>query len=191
MALVVGLGNPGPEFASTRHNLGFRVVEQLVARWGAESLGMVCQAELFQSRGIALARPLTFMNRSGAAVVCLVERFGVDPAQVLVIYDDVDLPLGSLRLRPAGSAGGHRGMASVLQALKTDRVPRLRLGIGRPPEGVEVREFVLSPFQPGELDRVAQLVSRGVEAVELWCELGTERVMSRVNVRAVPEDPTG
>jgi PTH1 family peptidyl-tRNA hydrolase len=191
VALVVGLGNPGPEFASTRHNLGFRVVEQLVARWGAESLGMVCQAELFQSRGIALARPLTFMNRSGAAVVCLVERFGVDPAQVLVIYDDVDLPLGSLRLRPAGSAGGHRGMASVLQALKTDRVPRLRLGIGRPPEGVEVREFVLSPFQPGELDRVAQLVSRGVEAVELWCELGTERVMSRVNVRAVPEDPTG
>ncbi len=179
--MVVGLGNPGPELAATRHNLGYRVVSELVEKWSALPLESVCNSDLFRAETRYLARPRTFMNRSGAALACLVERLGTPPEDVLIVYDDVDLPLGRLRLKARGSAGGHRGMESVLEALRTDGVPRLRLGIGRPPAGIEVAEFVLTPFEPAEEKLAAELVGRGATAVELWYELGTERAMSRVN----------
>lgn len=128
------------------------------------------------------------MNRSGASVACLVEQLGLEPRDILIVYDDVELPLGTLRLRGRGGAGGHRGMESVIEALRTSELARLRLGIGRPGAGEDLSRHVLSPFDPAELPVVAELVSRAVRAVELWCEEGLERAMNQVNRDPVEVD---
>ncbi len=185
MRLVVGLGNPGRRYRGTRHNVGWEVVDRLSARWGIgafreEEEALVGRGEIAGVE-VLLAKPLTYMNRSGEAVGGLVRRYGLQPQEVLVIYDDVDLPVGALRIRPRGSAGGHHGMASVLEVLGTQEVPRLRIGIGRP-RG-DAAAYVLSRFAPEERSRIAEAVERAADAVETLLREGIQRAMDRFNQR--------
>jgi len=186
---VVGLGNPGDRYAGTRHNVGFRVVEELGRRRGLRLDRRECNALVAVDGPSLLVAPQTFMNRSGQAVRCLVERRSLRPEELLVVYDEVHLPLGALRLRPSGSPAGHRGMESVLENLGTDRVPRLRLGIAPesgPPEGGELVDFVLEPFDDEELKRVEEMIERAADACEAWLGDGVETAMQRFNRRSAP-----
>ncbi len=183
-AVVVGLGNPGARYADTRHNLGFRVVDELARR---HSFGAVdefaCNALVKAQGALLLVKPQTYMNRSGHALRCLVERHGFTPQDFLVVYDEIHLPLGKLRLRPQGSPGGHRGLESVLESLATDRVPRLRLGIApaQLPAGSELAEFVLTPFAADELPSVEEMIERAAEACLVWATEGPAVAMQRFN----------
>jgi NhaA family Na+:H+ antiporter len=191
--LVVGLGNPGPEYADTRHNVGFRVVEHVARALGLE---LEARADARMARGhlpgtgepiaFALLEPTTFMNRSGPAVAAaLLELDVVDPARdLLVVYDDLDLPLAQLRVRKKGGHGGHNGLGSVLAALGERDVPRLRFGIGRPPAGRDPIEYVLAPFEPGEAERVEAGVAEAAEAVRAFVSEGIDAAMNRFNRRS-------
>ncbi|HSM50744.1 MAG TPA: aminoacyl-tRNA hydrolase [Thermoanaerobaculia bacterium] len=181
MRLIIGLGNPGPEYAGTRHNLGFRVVEEVARRRALGSWSPLCAALVARGGDLLLARPQTFMNRSGLAVRCLAEREELGPAEILVVFDDLALPLGRLRLRAGGGTGGHRGMASILEQLRSDEVPRLRLGIGPAPAGADLAEWVLAPFEEVEREAVESAVGRGADACEAWLEEDLERVAARFN----------
>lgn len=190
--LILGLGNPGDRYRETRHNLGFRTVEELARRWKV-SIGRLECGALVGIRGapddretrVTLAKPQTYMNRSGYAARCLVERHGFAAEDLLVVYDELALPLGRLRLRAAGSPGGHRGMESVLDNLRTDRVPRLRLGIapegGESAFGEEQVDFVLAPFAADERETVEAMVLRAADACEAWIEEGVDAAMGRFN----------
>jgi PTH1 family peptidyl-tRNA hydrolase len=185
--LVVGLGNPGPGYASTRHNIGFRVVEALARR-----AGVGLQAERFAGRfgsgrvgplGVAVLEPQTFMNRSGDCVAAALDELeGVDPGRdLVVVYDDLDLPLERIRLRARGGCGGHRGMQSIAAELDREDFARLRFGIGRPPPGVDVIDYVLSPFGDQAEPSVASAVERSVEAILAALTGGMESAMERFN----------
>jgi PTH1 family peptidyl-tRNA hydrolase len=182
--LIVGLGNPGERYAATRHNLGFRLIGELARRRGIALDGRECNAEVGGDAEVLLAMPRTYMNRSGHAVRCLVERHAFAAADLLVAYDDVDLPLGRLRLRRAGSPGGHRGMESVVAGLRTEEVARLRMGIAgpdRPPAGDALVDFVLAPPTPDEQAAIGAMVARAADACETWLALGAEAAMNRFN----------
>jgi PTH1 family peptidyl-tRNA hydrolase len=183
--LILGLGNPGARYRDTRHNLGFRVVDELARRWGVAVDRLECGCLLGVAAPVLLARPQTYMNRSGHAARCLVERHGFAPGDLLVVYDDLALPLARIRLRPGGSPGGHRGMESVVESLRTDRVPRLRLGIAPsaegPPPGDGWVGFVLEPFDPDEREPVREMTARAADACEAWLEDGIESAMNRFN----------
>ena len=171
MRAVVGLGNPGPNYAPTRHNAGFWVLERLV-RQGRFTVNRYDWGEVYQGDGSLLLRPLTFMNRSGEAVAELVRLFHISPQDILVVYDDVDLPVGELRLRPRGGPGTHRGMRSVLEALGTEAVPRLRIGIGTPPPGMELSQYVLSPPLKEEVPLLAAAADRAAALAEIFLRAG-------------------
>lgn len=181
MRVIVGLGNPGPRYADTRHNIGFRVADELgtgVGRWkvqdDAEStLALVADEE------VLLVKPRSYMNRSGDVVLALRQRLAFEPEDVLVVYDDFRLEFGRLRMRRSGSDGGHNGLASVLERLETEAVPRLRLGIGPVAPDVDDIDFVLAPFAGGE--DVAGLVARGCAATRCWLAEGAEAAMNRFN----------
>jgi PTH1 family peptidyl-tRNA hydrolase len=186
--LVVGLGNPGEEFENTPHNLGFMVIDRL-----AESHGIrVSRKENFSKvgrgaaggRNIALAKPQTFMNLSGPAVQGLLERYGLKPDRLIVVYDELDLPWGELRIKPKGSAAGHKGMKSVIGSLGTSEITRVRLGIhpGHPIR--EGAEFVLAPFRRAQKQEVEDTVARGAAAVESIIAVGVEKSMTVFNRRA-------
>lgn len=182
--LILGLGNPGSEYRETRHNVGFLVVDELARRLGAALEAGDCRCRIGRSEELILAQPQTFMNRSGYAASCLREVRGIEPGEMLVVYDDVDLPLGSLRLRPGGSPGGHRGMESVVENLRTDRIPRLRLGIREgetAPKGEALVDFVLSPFPEELWDEVDRMLERAADACEAWIDEGIDRAMNRFN----------
>ncbi len=184
--VVVGLGNPGDEYRDTRHNLGFRVVEALARRLGLPLREIECSSLVGRTAGgdVVLVMPRTYMNRSGYALRCLTERHGYAPERTLVVYDEVNLPLGKLRLRPGGSPGGHRGLESVVENLRTARVPRLRLGCAGepgPPPGEELVDYVLSPFAADEEEAAAQMVERAADACEAWIADGIETAMNRFN----------
>ncbi len=181
MPVVFGLGNPGPSYAGTRHNIGFRVAEGLLGgrgEWTREEAAETARARI-AGEEVLLVRPQSFMNRSGEAVRMLQERGGLAPEEILVILDDFLLDFGRMRLRRGGSDGGHNGLASVLQVLQTDQVPRLRLGVGPVPPGESDIDFVLAPFSPGE--EVAGLVERGCAAARCWLAEGIEAAMNRFN----------
>ena len=181
---VVGLGNPGARYRETRHNLGFRVVDLLARRRSVELSRLECNALVGGTGAVLLVLPQTYMNRSGYAIRCLAERHGLAPEDVLVVYDDVALPLGRLRLRPGGSPGGHRGVESVVENLRTDAVPRLRLGCAGedgPPGSEELVDYVLSPFRPDEEEAAAEMVERAADACEAWLDHGIETAMNRYN----------
>lgn len=192
--MLVGLGNPGDRYRQTRHNLGFRVVQEVARRLGAPIYRMECNALVGTARrpgaaeggggDLLLVLPQTYMNRSGYAVRCLRERHDLEPGRVLVVYDDVQLPLGRLRLRPGGSPGGHKGMESMVENLRTDRIPRLRLGCAGPagpPAGEELVDYVLSPFEPDELPAVEEMITRAADACATWLDEGVEAAMNRHN----------
>src|SRR5262245_15677422 len=184
MRLILGLGNPGEEYRHTRHNVGFRVIDELARRFAVPVDRLECNALAGRSRPgedeALLAKPQTYMNRSGYAARCFAERYGLEPSAMLVVYDEVDLPLGKLRLRPSGSPAGHRGLESVIENLRTPEVPRLRLGVspgeGRP-QGEEMVDFVLSPFAPEELEAAAEMIRRAADACETWLREGVEAAM--------------
>jgi PTH1 family peptidyl-tRNA hydrolase len=194
--LILGLGNPGAQYRDTRHNVGFRVVEELARRWAVRVGRLECNSLTGEAGpggpggpggdagGVLLAMPQTYMNRSGYAARCLVERHGVEPGSVLVVYDEVNLPLGRLRLRKSGSPAGHRGMESVLENLQTDQVPRLRLGIAGPdgpPAGEELADFVLSPFLAEEQEPAEEMIRRAADACQTWLREGAEAAMRGFN----------
>ncbi len=188
--IILGLGNPGERYADTRHNVGFRVAEELARRRGVALEGSECNALVADGDRLMLAAPQTYMNRSGYAARCLKERRSLAPENFLVVYDEVHLPLGTLRLRRRGSPAGHRGMESILESLGTDRVPRLRLGVGSgdgPPAGADLVEFVLEPFAGEEHERVEAMIRRAADACEVWSADGAEAAMQRFNGPA-PED---
>jgi peptidyl-tRNA hydrolase, PTH1 family len=184
LRLVIGLGNPGTEYEATRHNVGFRVVEETVRRAGVRLSRGECNCLIARTERALLALPQTFMNRSGHAARCLVEKHGIVPESVLVVLDEIALPLGKLRVRPSGSPGGHRGLESILESLQSDRVHRLRLGIRDvegPVGGEGLADYVLGPFAPEDRERVEDMVSRGADAVECWLADGVARAMARFN----------
>jgi PTH1 family peptidyl-tRNA hydrolase len=188
--LVLGLGNPGAEYATTRHNVGFRVVEELARRRALALDRLECNARVAMEvsdggpPALLLAQPQTYMNRSGYAARCLLEVHRLEPAAVLVVYDEINLPLGKLRLRRAGSPAGHRGMESVIENLRTDQIARLRLGVAPedgPPAGEDLAGFVLSPFAPEEAETASAMVARAADACETWLAAGAEAAMNRYN----------
>jgi len=187
MKAIVGLGNPGPAYARTRHNLGFRVVDRLAETLGATVARREAQALIGMARAegvsLLLVKPQTYMNLSGRAVREVVRRYAIPVDELLVVLDDLDLPLGTIRLRRKGSAGGHRGLQSVIDALSRSDVPRLRLGI-RPSAPIEdTVAFVLSPFEPEEEPIVEAMIERAVAAARLWAHEGIEKAMAEFNAR--------
>ncbi|MDA8016899.1 MAG: aminoacyl-tRNA hydrolase [Thermoanaerobaculia bacterium] len=185
MRIVAGLGNPGKRYAGTRHNVGFRVVRELARRRGVQAFDEACGSLIARADDRpALVMPQTYMNRSGFALRCLAERHQLETGAFLVVYDEVHLPLGALRLRPKGSPAGHRGLESVLENLGTDEVPRLRLGVGAaegPPDGADLVDFVLSNFEESEQETVEVMIQRAADACEIWAIEGSDAAMQRFN----------
>ena len=187
MHLVVGLGNPGREYRDTRHNVGFAVIDALAARHGlvlVQAPGQVPDtlvAKRFGDRPVLLARPLTFMNRSGDAVAALVRYFDVGLDELLVIVDEAALPLGKLRARARGSAGGHNGLKSVIERLGTTEFARLRLGVGRGDARRDLSAHVLGAFEAGERPALEELITRATDAAEAFVADGIAQVMNVYN----------
>lgn len=181
--LIVGLGNPGQEYVATRHNVGFRCLQYLARKHSLSFSRRECRARVapgeIASRPVLLVRPSTYMNLSGTAVACLVRKHRLPLSDILIIYDDMDLPPGEIRLRPKGSAGGHHGMESIITGLGGQDFPRLRIGIG-PPAGDPIG-YVLGPFTEGEREVVAGAILRAAEAVECLLREGIEAAMNSYN----------
>ena len=186
VCLIVGLGNPGAEYAKTRHNAGFLLVETLAVRWQADwtnerkFAAQVARGER-SGRKFLLAKPQTFMNLSGEAVGSLVNYYQLPPAQLLVVVDDADLPLGEIRLRPGGGSGGHHGLESVAQHLGTREYPRLRLGIGRKDEARQITGHVLGKFDAAENAVLEKVLERAADQLECWLTAGLQKAMSQFN----------
>jgi PTH1 family peptidyl-tRNA hydrolase len=182
---VVGLGNPGRKYDRTRHNLGFSVVDRLAADNEIAVNRELCDAlvgEWATEQGpVLLVKPQTYMNRSGDAVAALLKKFHSPPEEIIVVYDDLDLPFGRIRIRPRGGAGGHRGLRSIIERTGGASFCRVRIGIGRPPEGVDPEEFVLERFQAEEYGELAEIVPRAAQAVCALLVDGAERAMERFN----------
>ncbi len=186
---IVGLGNPGRQYARTRHNVGFDVVDVLRGRWqwtqertafqGLFSDGQVGRTD--QTRRVGLLKPGTYMNGSGRAVAEMTRFYKADPSDVLVVLDDMAIPLASLRMRAQGSAGSHNGLADVLAALGTNNVPRLRIGIGAPPGRMAWKDFVLTKFRPDEREQIDIAVQDAADAAETWLFQDIEQVMNETN----------
>ena len=182
----MGLGNPGPEYIDTRHNVGFRCVDLIAKRRGVawqdktNSLAALVAVIPANAGTLVLAKPQTFMNRSGGSVRDLLEFLKVTPANALVVYDEMDLPFGTLRLRERGSAGTHNGMRSVIKSLETQDIPRLRIGIGQSSPG-EATSHVLGEFVEEEREAVQELLARAADAAMDWAELGATAAMNRYN----------
>lgn len=187
---VVGLGNPGRRYAGTRHNVGFRVVSALGGRWQAGGPREAFSGRLYDvrvarsgaaARRVMLLTPQTYMNCSGRAVGEMVAFYKAPHEDVLVVLDDLALPLGRLRMRAEGTAGGHNGLTDVLNALGAGDVPRLRVGIGPGPPEMDSADFVLGRFSPDEAETIAPAIERACDAVEDWVFHGTAHVMNAYN----------
>ena len=183
--LIVGLGNPGRIYACNRHNVGFRIVERLAVATSLRFDERRDQAHLARGRiegvGVALVKPQTYVNRSGLAVSKVARFYKVPPERTVVVFDDLDLPLGALRLRQQGGAGGHRGVASVIDHLSSREFPRLRVGIGHPPGRMPAEAYVLRDFDAAEQPVVDQACDRGVEALRVVLHDGFPQAMNQFN----------
>jgi PTH1 family peptidyl-tRNA hydrolase len=192
MKLVVGLGNPGPKYDRTRHNVGFRVVDELSPRLGAGKArerfdAMLAEGNLGAEK-VLLAAPQVYMNESGRSVRQLVDFFGLGLADLLVVCDDFNLELARLRMRAGGSAGGQKGLADIIRKMATEAFPRLRIGIGRPPEHIDAADFVLSKFKRSEQPAMDDAILRAAEGVELWIRQGIGQAMNRINSNTSGQD---
>lgn len=187
MFLIVGLGNPGKRYEKTRHNLGFMVIDKLAQDMDLDLRAgegeYLIATSSYKSKQVILAKPLTFMNLSGQAVADLVYKLSLPLSNLLIIIDDVNLPLGTLRLRKRGSDGGHKGLRSVIYHLNTEDFPRLRLGIGSQFLRGQIVEYVLSEFEPDEMEIVKEMVNRAKDAVLSFIDRGIDATMSEFNLR--------
>ena len=190
MWVVVGLGNPGRRYRATRHNVGFRVVDRLAARWDVAVEREAHRALVGEARRagerVLLVKPQTWMNESGEALASLARFYRVDPARVIAVHDDVDLEPGRVRIRRGGRAGGNRGVESLMAALGAPGFLRVKIGVGRPPAGPVPPSWVLSVPPAEELAALAAAEERAADAVELLVTDGPERAMNRINQKEVP-----
>ena len=187
MKVVAGLGNPGRTYERTRHNAGFHVLDELARRWGGRFRSSFrfrvqsCRVTVEEAGELLLLKPQAYMNLSGEALEPVLRKHGVGPADALVVYDDADLPVGTLRMRARGSAGGHNGMKSVMARLGTDAIARLRVGVGRGSQPGELRDHVLSKFSAEDAETMEQAVKRAADAVSAWARHGVDRAMNEYN----------
>jgi peptidyl-tRNA hydrolase, PTH1 family len=183
--LIVGLGNPGREYRENRHNTGFMLVDRLAVKLDARFSRLQSKALVapvtYRERKLILAKPQTFMNLSGQAVQGLLHFYKLELTNLLVAHDDLDLPLGSIRIRPDGGSAGQKGMASILERLGTDEFPRLRLGIGRPPGQMQAPDYVLQDFSGADLKVMAAVLEDAAEAVLTFVVEGLDAAMNKYN----------
>lgn len=191
--LVVGLGNPGARYEGTRHNVGFEAVGRLVEFLGASGPKSKFKGRLWEATTavgrLFLLTPETFMNLSGQSLRAAVDYFKIPLENVLVICDDFALPLGRVRFRPGGSSGSHRGLGNIIEELRTEAIPRLRIGIGPLPQGVDPVEFVLGRFSPEEAERLEAVLGKIPQAIVDWCTHGIKYCMDRYNGRQWLNEP--
>jgi len=185
MYLIVGLGNPGERYFNTRHNIGFSVVDSVAAHFNlsitrSEKQALLIETVLWQSR-VILAKPLTYMNASGAAVGALAELYAIPPARILVIHDDIDLPLGRIKIVAGGGAGGHKGVLSISNSLGANTFPRIKIGVGRPPDAASVVDYVLSRFTAEEQVVLAGKMDLPLQGIRLFLERGIMAAMNQIN----------
>jgi PTH1 family peptidyl-tRNA hydrolase len=189
--IFIGLGNPGREYRGNRHNIGFSVVNLLAQELGIKMLRFHSKSVVgtgsYQNRPVILAKPQTFMNLSGQAVGGLVKFYKAPLENILIVHDDLDLPLGTLRLRPGGGAGGHNGLTSIIQQLKTQEFPRLRIGIGRPPGQMDAADYVLQDFLKDEQEYLSEILQTGVKACLSFAIEGLTQAMNLFNGSAIQE----
>jgi len=188
--MIVGLGNPGSEYARSRHSVGFQVIDLLAERNDLEfdrfqkrarlAIGRVRTPAGSEQR-VLVAKPMTYMNASGEAVAPLAAFYKIAPADVLVVFDDLDLPVGRIRLRPGGGSGGQKGMQSIIKHLGSEAFPRLRVGIGRPPGQMDPASYVLRPFSPEQEVEMTFVRITAVDAIEAWLAFGIEAAMNQFN----------
>ena len=207
MKLVVGLGNPGKEYAGTRHNIGWEVVDHLAARLGfvgspsdfdrtartkfeALAVDGTAPGSVGGGEKLLLLKPTTYMNLSGRSVQAAMAFYQLGPADVMVVLDDLALPAGKIRLRPGGSDGGHNGLKDIQRALGTTQYPRLRLGIDPPPQFVPGRDYVLGKFSEAQREPMRQAIARACDAIVTWVDEGIERAMNRSNAEDVKDGKT-
>jgi len=188
MKVIVGLGNPGKKYERTRHNIGYRVVDCL-----AQQISCTLSREDFHAHigfgkigneKVCLMKPTTYMNLSGESVRSIKDYYKLDAKDFLIVLDDVELPLGTIRLRPQGSSGGHKGLQSIIDCCHTDEIPRLRLGVGKPESpSMDLADFVLMPFDEAEITAVETMIQTAVNASEHWVLEGIEKTMNQFNKR--------
>lgn len=185
VVLIVGLGNPGARYENTRHNIGWMAVDRLAARHNLPLTKVEHKAQtgsgLIGGVKVILAKPMTFMNLSGDSVMPLAAFYKITPDRIMVLHDDLDLPAGAIRIRKTGSSGGQRGLRHIMERLGTQDVPRIKMGIGRPPGKISPADFVLMPFKGDDVITAVELADRAANAVELWLKSGIEAAMNRFN----------
>ena len=181
---VIGLGNPGKQYEKTRHNVGFMVVDVVASLLRCpKKIKECCFSHIIDcsDHDVILVKPQTYMNNSGVAVKNLLEDLNIKPEEILVVYDDLDLPLGTIRLRKKGSSGGHRGIKSIIENIKTENFPRLKIGIGRPERKEQVADYVLSPFSKNEQILAEKVISEAAECVLNVLKYGVDKSMNFCN----------
>ena len=194
MYLIAGLGNPGDRFAGTRHNIGYHVADLLSEKYRIPITKIKHKALMGQGRigdtKVILLKPQTFMNRSGESLLSVTRYYDIDPSHIIVVYDDVDLPPGAVRIRPSGSAGSHNGMKSIIYLLNTEDFPRVRIGIGQD-RREDLADYVLSRFRGEDIPLVKEACERAVEGIEHILHDGVQLAMSRVNGKAALDNKNG
>lgn len=196
MKMIAGLGNPGAEYAQTKHNVGFMLLDTLAKHleapeWKTKRDALVTETRIGAEKAL-LVKPLTYMNDSGRAIGPLLAWYKLRPEDLIVAHDDMDIPVGMIRIRKKGSAGGHNGMKSVLYHMQDENFPRVRIGIGRPPVGWTVIKHVLTPFSPDDRILIDEVIDRLVPAVECIVRDGVDLAMNRFNpVRQKKTPPEG
>lgn len=185
MKVIIGLGNPGKKYDDTRHNVGFMAIDKISEKWGipvqqAKFRALVGEGRI-DSQKVLLVKPQTYMNLSGESVAEILHFYKLSAEDILVIYDDLDLPLGQLRLREKGSAGGHNGIKSIIQHLSTQEFKRIKIGIDRPLPGRSVSDYVLQPFAASDRDSIQRAVELAAEAAALWSKESFLKVMNQFN----------
>jgi len=192
--LVVGLGNPEPKYDHTRHNIGFEVVDNLASTWGLvwkenkRFQGLIAEGVAVSGKKIRLLKPLTYMNRSGQSVRAVIDWYKISPHAVLVAYDEMDLPVGRLRMRLSGSAGGHNGMKSIISHLNSQEFPRLRIGIGKSTGKKQTVSHVLGKFAPDESKIIKEVLDLSTDAIAMSLTKGVEKSMSFYNGKDVGKE---
>lgn len=183
--IIVGLGNPGKQYADNRHNVGFHVVDKLAEKYGLKfnkmlNRGIAAIGDI-EGRRVVLLKPQTFMNESGVCVSPTFKFYKTDPSNLMIIYDELDIPFAQLRLRKSGSAGGHNGMRSIISKIVTQDFPRLRVGIGRPPGRKDAATHVLEDFTRDEVIAMRDVHDRAIAGIVLWLNEGIDKAMNKVN----------